>query len=98
MKRIALMLAAALLTAPAVLFGQSYSASAPMLALEGVTDGGGGHAASTTPASGSSNGPLSHVAFGGGISPLGIQLQATTNLAKHLNLRASGSFFNYSTN
>ena len=98
MKRIALMLAAALLTAPAVLFGQSYSASAPMLALEGVTDGGGGHAASTTPASGSSNGPLSHVAFGGGISPLGIQLQATTNLASHLNLRAGGNFFNYSTN
>jgi hypothetical protein len=41
---------------------------------------------------------LSHVAFGVGISPLGVQLQATTNLAQHFNLRGTGNVFNYSTN
>ena len=41
--------------------------------------------------------PFSRVAFGVGVSPLGVQLQATTNLAPHLNLRASGNVFGYST-
>jgi hypothetical protein len=39
--------------------------------------------------------PLSRVAFGVGISPLGIDLQATTNINRHLNVRAAGSLFNY---
>jgi hypothetical protein len=102
MKQIALIIAAALtavlLTAPTALIAQSYSSSAPLVAMEGSPNGGGGHTASNTEGSNVSNGPLSHLAFGGGISPLGIQLQATTNLASHLNLRASGNFFNYSTN
>ena len=41
---------------------------------------------------------MSRVAFGVGLSPLGVQLQATTNLAQHFNLRGTGNLFNYSTN
>jgi hypothetical protein len=48
-------------------------------------------------ASGSSK-PLSQIAFGAGLSPLGIQLQMATNLSQHFNVRGTGNFFNYSTN
>ncbi|WP_263351191.1 hypothetical protein [Acidicapsa acidisoli] len=41
--------------------------------------------------------PLSHVAVGAGISPLGIGLVTAVNLSQHLDLRATGNFFNYST-
>jgi hypothetical protein len=40
---------------------------------------------------------LSRVSFGVGISPLGIGLQASTNLNTHLNVRATGNVFKYST-
>jgi hypothetical protein len=46
----------------------------------------------------SPEGPLSQIAVSAGISPLGIQLQAATNLSGHLDVRGTGSFFNYSTN
>jgi hypothetical protein len=42
--------------------------------------------------------PFSHIAFGAGVSPLGIQLQAATNLSSHFNLRGTGNVFNHSTN
>jgi hypothetical protein len=42
--------------------------------------------------------PLSRLAFDGGVSPLGIQMQIATNLNSHFNLRGAGNLFNYSTN
>jgi hypothetical protein len=42
--------------------------------------------------------PLSRIALGGGVSPLGVNLQAATNLNQRLNLRASGNVFNYNVN
>jgi hypothetical protein len=39
--------------------------------------------------------PLSSIAFGGGMSLMGVNLQASTNLNRYLNLRGSGNFFNY---
>lgn len=42
--------------------------------------------------------PFSHLAIGGGISPLGINLQAATNLNRHMNVRGVGNFFNYNAN
>jgi hypothetical protein len=42
--------------------------------------------------------PLSRFALGGGVSPLGIQMQMATNLNSHFNLRGTGNLFNYSTN
>ena len=60
--------------------------------------GSGGAAIAPAPAvSSPSARPFSKVAFGGGISPLGIQLSMTTNLNPHLNLRTTGNLFNYST-
>jgi hypothetical protein len=78
------------------LLAQSYSSSY----VDTNADPFGGHGmVQPVPAySGPSSRPLSQVAFGVGLSPLGVQLQATTNLAPHFNLRASGNVFNYSTN
>jgi hypothetical protein len=39
--------------------------------------------------------PVSHIAFGAGMSSMGVNLQTATNLNRYLNLRASGNFFNY---
>lgn len=39
--------------------------------------------------------PLSRVAFGVGVSPLGISGQVATNLNRYMNLRVTGSAFNY---
>lgn len=41
--------------------------------------------------------PLSRIAVGVGVSPLGPQLQVATNLNKHFNVRGTGNFFTYST-
>ena len=46
----------------------------------------------------SSTRPFSKLAFGSGLSPLGVQLSITTNLNSHLNVRTSGNVFSYSTN
>jgi hypothetical protein len=42
--------------------------------------------------------PFSRVAIGGGVSPLGIQMQVATNLNRYMNLRGTGNIFNYSAN
>ena len=52
--------------------------------------------AQTVPAArGSSSGAFSRLAIGGGISTMGVDLQAATNINQHLNVRGTGSFFNY---
>jgi hypothetical protein len=40
--------------------------------------------------------PFSRLAVGGGISLMGVNLQAATNINQHLNVRGSGNFFKYS--
>jgi hypothetical protein len=67
------------------------------------TDGGSGVTISpASPAAPDSGRPFSKVAVGADVSPLGIGADLTTNLNRHLNLRASGSFFSqpihFSTN
>lgn len=42
--------------------------------------------------------PFSRLAFGGGISMMGINLQAATNVHRFANLRVSGNVFSYSVN
>jgi hypothetical protein len=42
--------------------------------------------------------PLSRIALGVGVSPLGINTMAATNLCKYLNLRATGNVFKYTIN
>jgi hypothetical protein len=105
MKYAVLVLSVALLAAPLALTAQSYSSSSSMVrpvslvapepGFEGGADGGN---AVGVAAPGGSTGPLSEFALGAGISSLGIQLQAATNLSRHFNLRGTGSFFNYTDN
>jgi hypothetical protein len=45
----------------------------------------------------SASGPLSRMAIGGGLSPMGIGMEVSTNLNQHLNVRAIGNIFKYST-
>jgi hypothetical protein len=42
--------------------------------------------------------PFSAVALGGGVSLMGVNLQAATNMNRYLNLRGTGNFFNYTVN
>jgi hypothetical protein len=42
--------------------------------------------------------PFSHVAFSGGISSMGVNMQAAVNVNRYINLRAIGNFYNYSLN
>ncbi len=39
--------------------------------------------------------PFSRLAFGGGVSAMGVNMQGAVNATRHLNLRATGNFFNY---
>jgi hypothetical protein len=59
---------------------------------------GGGYRPTSTVQRGSVYGsPFSRVAIGGSVNTLGPGVQITTNLADHLNLRATGNAFYYST-
>ena len=42
--------------------------------------------------------PFSTAAFGGGMSLMGVNMQAATNMNRYLNLRGTGNFFNYTAN
>lgn len=41
--------------------------------------------------------PFSHFALGAGFSPLGVGMEAVTDINQHLNVRLTGNIFNYST-
>ena len=43
-------------------------------------------------------GPYSRLALGGGISPLGINMQVAVNASRYLNFRGVGNVFNYTVN
>lgn len=87
---------AAVLGATSLLSAQSYSSS---FVGAGAAPEGGHAIVQTAPAySAPTSRPFSRVGFGVGVSPLGVQLQATTNLAPHVNLRGTGNLFGYSTN
>jgi len=42
--------------------------------------------------------PFSSLAFGGGMSLMGVNMQAATNMNRYLNLRVSGNYFSYTAN
>jgi hypothetical protein len=42
--------------------------------------------------------PFSKLALGGGVGIMGVNLQAATNVSRHLNLRGTGNVFNYTVN
>jgi hypothetical protein len=94
LKHSALLLSLALLAAPALLVAQTASSPSSLVGAEG----GGGQVPSTVHYAGPSPGPFSRLAFGGGISTMGINLQAATNLDRYINLRVIGNVFQYTTN
>ncbi len=99
MKRIALLVLALSLIAAVPLVCQSSSSRSESVI---AADPSGGGSASQTmrpyPPVASAAAPFSRVAFGGGISPLGINLIAATNVNRHLNLRGSGNLFKLTEN
>jgi hypothetical protein len=73
----------------------SMAAASPM-ASEGYTSG-----AIARPAAGiapNSISPFSRLAFGTGISPMGINVQAAVNVNRRMNVRGVGNVFNYPVN
>lgn len=98
MKRTTLAFWMALFTAPA-LMAQTYTlASNRTSDSEAAPDGAAYRRMPPPPMPSVSVRPFSQFALGAGISPLGASLQITTNITSHLNLRAIGNGFPYSTN
>lgn len=93
------LLAATVLAGASALLAQSFSSSADTRDTDALPSSGSHSELLSAPAASVPVArPFSKVAFGTGISPLGIQVSMTTNLNPHLNLRTSGNFFSYSTN
>jgi hypothetical protein len=93
-----LSIAVALFAATSALFAQETSSSFRLIDADAVPGTGTSAVAPAPASSAPSASRFSKVAFGVGLSPLGVQLSMTTNLNPHLNLRSSGNLFNYSTN
>jgi hypothetical protein len=102
-----LILTAALLVTPLAIPAQSLdslnssssNSSSSFSADDGAIRGGAATVTQHGPVfSGTSAGPLSRLSVGVGASTLGISPQLTTNINPHLNIRATGNLFNYSTN
>ena len=98
MKYTKLSFAVAVLAASSALFAQESSSTFSLIDSDAIPGAGSRFRISGSGQSAPSARPLSKVAFGVGISPLGVQLSMTTNLNPHLNLRSTGNLFNYSTN
>ena len=99
MKLLASVLSILISTAPAALFAQAYSTSSSLFA-DGVEAGGGGvfRGISSAPSVSLAPAPFSRLAVGASVSPFGPGLQVTSYVASHINLRATGNLFRYSTN
>jgi hypothetical protein len=101
MKRIALTLLLALLAMPLALVAQSTSIPYP---IQAPTPSGPHSAAQRTASARKAKRealaprPLSRIALGGGISPLGINMMAATNLCKYLNVRGTDNLLKFTVN
>lgn len=87
-----------LLAAAPTLTAQSFSSSSNLVAADPSPDGAAAEAYSPLSNAAVPASPFSRIAFGGGVSPLGIQIQAATNISGHFNVRGTGNIFKYSTN
>jgi hypothetical protein len=95
-KRILSAASAIALCAGVALFGQSSSSSLKLIDSSSAEGAGAGiHSMKTLPSKSRSSKPFSAIAFGGGVSPLGVNMQMATNLNRHVNLRGTGNIFNY---
>lgn len=101
MKRTALLLSLASFATTLTLFGQSVATSSAQAPQNSTVDQLRGKAALSVLDARSKKTevpmrPFSRVAIGGGISLMGVNLQAATNVNRHLNLRGTGNVFQYS--
>lgn len=102
MKRTVIFLTLAMMVATPCLIAQS--APMPLSAIAAApAPGEAGYApgAFARPAENigpSSISPFSRLAFAGGISPLGLNLQAAMNANRHMNIRSVGNIFTHSVN
>jgi hypothetical protein len=98
-KRTVLLICAIFLAAPWALSGQSSSANSGAVSSEPGTGGGAGVTLARPPRNApAALKPFSRIALGGGVSPLGVNMQIATNLNRHLNLRGTGHLFQYTVN
>lgn len=102
MKSTALSLSQILLALPLVLaaplVAQSSSLSQNLIATESADGGSAGQTMRPTQVGAAPVTPFSRIAFGGGFSPLGVNLMAATNVNRYLNVRATGNFFKFTEN
>ena len=98
MKFTALYLSLALPAVSLVATAQSFSPSLTPIVADSNSDGGSAQAASPVRNATVASAPFSRMAFGAGVSPLGIGFQVATNVNRHLNIRGTGNVFKYSTN
>jgi hypothetical protein len=94
-KRTALFLFVSMLAAPLTLVAQSSSLSANLLAAVASPSASAVTLPPRITPPAVTIKPLSRVAFGVGVSPLGVNGQMATNLNRYMNLRVTGSAFNY---
>ena len=92
MKRIAVFLPILFLAVAPVLLGQSSSSKSASAAKAAVT------AKAAKKNTEVHLKPFSKLALGGGVGVMGVNLQAATNINRHLNLRGTGNVFNYTVN
>ena len=107
MKRTFLFFAVALLAAPAMLIAQCVTPCAsidPELSrphtdsLQAPNQNTTRSQAPHVKASPATVKPLSRFAIGGGVSAMGVNMQAAINLNRYLNVRGTGNYFNYTVN
>lgn len=98
MSRFNFVLCALALTATSVLSAQSSSSSLNLVDPGSAAGSAAVRPGTLAPKSAAMGKPFTHMALGAGISPLGVNLSAATNLTRHLNLRANGNVFNYNIN
>jgi hypothetical protein len=97
------MLAFALFAAPAMLMAQTSTSYSSLDAVQATPQRAASQSAPLVntqrlKASPKSVKPLSRIALSGGVSAMGVNMQAATNLNRYLNVRGTGNYFNYTVN
>ncbi len=102
MKQIGTPLVLFLLAASMSLPAQTSSTSASQTSTPSATSDSYNHTATATKSKKSKKGinpaPFSRLALSGGISLMGVNMQAATNVDRYVNLRVTGNYFSYSMN
>ena len=98
MRFLAAALSIAILTAPAALLAQGLQTSSSLFPENAEWDGGVSRGVTPLPTASFSPSPFSRIAIGASVSPFGPGVQVTSYITSHVNLRASGNMFRYSTN